>query len=88
MKLTTKDAQCNMVFSWNCDVGSANGDDDGDNIDFEHPGSDGTYDIQGKNYSKSSESEVVCIECDSDIAIGLYYTWHHGMTVTASNAPS
>ena len=48
MKLTTKDAQ-HMLFSWNYDVGSADGDDDGDDVDFEH--------------SKSSESEVVCTGC-------------------------
>ena len=46
MKLTTKDAQ-RTLFSWNYDVGSADGDD-GDNVDFEHPDSDGSFDFQGK----------------------------------------
>ena len=61
MKLTTKDAQRTLFF-WNDDVGSADGNDDGDNVDFEHPASDGCFDFQGKNDSKSSESEVVCTD--------------------------
>ena len=55
IKLTTKDAQ-RTLFSRNYDVGSADGDDD---VDFEHPASDGSFDFQGKNFSESSESEVV-----------------------------
>ena len=67
-KLTTKDAQCTL-FSWNYDVGSADGDDNGNNVDIEHPYSDRSFDFQGKNDSKSSESEVVYADYDSDIAI-------------------
>ena len=51
-------------------MGSADGDDDGDNVDFEHPASDGSFDFQGKNNSTSSESEVVRTDCNSDI------DWH------------
>ena len=43
MKLTAKDAQ-RTLFSRNYDVGSADGDDDGDDVDFEHPASDGSFD--------------------------------------------
>ena len=50
---TTKDAQ-RTLFSRNYDMGSADGDDDGDDVDFEHLDSDGTFDFQGKNNSKSS----------------------------------
>ena len=64
MKLATQDAQ-RMPFSQNHDVGSADGDDDGDDVDFEHPDSDGSFDFQGKNNSKSSESAVVCTNCDT-----------------------
>ena len=61
MKLTTNDVQ-RTLFSRNYDTGSADGDDDdGDDVDFEHPASDGSFDFQGKNDSKSSESEVVCV---------------------------
>ena len=56
MKLRTNDAQ-HTLFSLNYDVGSADGDD----VDFEHPASDGSFDFQGKNDSKSSESEVVYV---------------------------
>ena len=35
-------------FSWNYDVGSADGDDDGDNVDFQHPDIDRSFDFQGK----------------------------------------
>ena len=67
MKLTTKDAQ-RTLFSRNYDMGSADGDDDdGDDVDFEHPASDGSFYFNGKNYSKRSESEVICTNCDSDI---------------------
>ena len=48
---------------------SADGGDDGDDVDFEHPDSDGSFDFQGKNDSKSSLSEVVCTNYNSDIAI-------------------
>ena len=50
MKFTTKDAQ-HMLFSLNYDVGSTDGDDD---VDFEHPACDGSFDFQCKNDSKSS----------------------------------
>ena len=39
-----------MLFSWNYEVVS----DDGDDVDFEHPDSDGSFDFQEKNDSKSS----------------------------------
>ena len=48
MKLTTKDAQ-RTLFSRNYDVGSADGDNDGDDVDFQHPASEGSFDFQGKN---------------------------------------
>ena len=35
-------------------MGSADGGDDGDDVDFEHPDSDGSFDFQGKTDSKSS----------------------------------
>ena len=35
-------------FSWNYEVGSADEGDDGDDVDFEHPDSDGSLDFQGK----------------------------------------
>ena len=44
----------NTLFSWNYEVGSADGGDDGDDVDFEHPDSDGSFDFHGKNYGKSS----------------------------------
>ena len=53
MKLTTKDVQ-HTLFSWNYDMGSADGDDDGDDVDFEYPASDGSFDFQGKNNSKTA----------------------------------
>ena len=57
MKLTTKDAQ-RTLFSQSYDVGN----DDGDDVDFEHPASDGSFDFQGKDDSRSSESEVVYLQ--------------------------
>ena len=42
-----------MLFSWNYEVGSADGGDDGDDVDFEHPDSDGSFDFQGKTTVKA-----------------------------------
>ena len=36
------------LFSWNYQVGSADGGDDGDDVDFEHTDGDGSFDFQGK----------------------------------------
>ena len=43
-----------MLFSWNYKVGSADGGNDGDDVDFEHLDSNGSFDFQVKNDSKSS----------------------------------
>ena len=63
MKLSTKDAQ-HTLSSRNYDVGSADGDDDGDDVDFERPASDGSFDFQGKNLT--GNLRIVCFHRNID----------------------
>ena len=50
-KLTTDDAQ-RLLFSWNYDVHSDDGDNDGDNVDFEDTDSNGSTVIYVHTYVK------------------------------------
>ena len=58
-------------------IHSDDGDDDGDNVDFEDTDSNRSSDFQGKNDSKASESEVICTNSDSDITLVIGYSLTH-----------